>query len=240
MLDWPYSQCLHGHMRVLVVHSSHYRPETFFRPGATKNSNPALFSKVMILMPAGSFFSFCRTLTRQKTHPERDCPILSHMSRMRPQSSAVFISLVAFSGEKKSITTTTICKSTFLGQVHIDERKTKKKTFNIIKGSKCQAKKDESEVRDHHHFIAHTKQLNHKAIRAKYYSAKPWLNHITWIVCCRNNSTSNLLFSRRKEVFSLKVLGGLLFSRINHTCMPTQYLNDVTSPHISWSDPSLK
>lgn len=38
---------------------------------------------------------------RQLTNPVRDCPILSHMSRMRPQSSAVFISLVAFSAEKK-------------------------------------------------------------------------------------------------------------------------------------------
>ena len=35
------------------------------------------------------------------TYPVRDCPILSHMSNMRPQSSAVFISLVAFSAGEK-------------------------------------------------------------------------------------------------------------------------------------------
>lgn len=39
MFYWPYSQCLHGHMRVLVVHSSHYRPETFFRPTAERGFN---------------------------------------------------------------------------------------------------------------------------------------------------------------------------------------------------------
>lgn len=36
---------------------------------------------------------------KEAGYPVRDCPILSHMSRMRPQSSAVFISLVAFSAE---------------------------------------------------------------------------------------------------------------------------------------------
>lgn len=55
-------------MRVLVVHSSHYRAETFFRSAAErginsntrqqKNNNPPLFSKVIIVMPAYSLAKY--------------------------------------------------------------------------------------------------------------------------------------------------------------------------------------
>ncbi len=52
-------------------------------------------------MPEIVFVCEVQYVLRQLTNPVRDCPILSHMSRMRPQSSAVFISLVAFSAGKK-------------------------------------------------------------------------------------------------------------------------------------------
>ena len=79
-------------MWILVVDSSHYRPQAFFWPSETTRSQCWIQT---------SSPQFSRLPPMTYTYPVRDCPILSHMSNMRPQSSAVFISLVAFSAGEK-------------------------------------------------------------------------------------------------------------------------------------------
>lgn len=70
--------------------------------------------------------------SRLLTNPVRDCPILSHMSRMRPQSSAVFISLVAFSAGKKKHKISGLQKHIFHHLLYL-ETKTKRRRMSALR-----------------------------------------------------------------------------------------------------------